>query len=214
MNILFVLAHPDDESYGPAGTIANLSINHTVLVKILCNGARPGAEHVAVNRQLALSRACAMLGADVVHGGVPDLGLNYRYAAQEIERTIAYFAPTAVYTNNISDINADHRVVAEACLIACRPKPTCGVRELYFSEIVSSTSWSFNQLQPAFIPNMYVDITDTIDLKRQALELYETETYVYPDARSVEATLALAKYRGSQVGMEYAEAFNQVFRLE
>jgi len=42
---------------------------------------------------------------------------------------------------------------------------------------------------------------------------YTTETYDYPDARSIESMESLAMYRGKQVGMHRAEAFKQIFKL-
>jgi LmbE family N-acetylglucosaminyl deacetylase len=213
MNILFVLAHPDDEAYGPGGTIAKLATQHTVLLHVLCNGARPGSEHVSEPRLAALKQSCQLLGADLIVGDVPDLGLEYRSTTQSIERTISHFKPTVVYTNNISDINTDHRVTAESALIACRPKPGSCVQELYFSEMPSSTTWTFHQLHPIFEPSTFVDISNCIQTKRAALELYDTEIYDTPDARSVMSMYSLASYRGHSVGVRYAEAFKQVFAL-
>ena len=50
-----------------------------------------------------------------------------------------------------------------------------------------------------------------MQLKEIALGRYNTETYEFPDARSVEAMKTLAKYRGYQVGLNNAEAFSLVF---
>jgi len=77
--------------------------------------------------------------------------------------------------------------------------------------VPSSTDWTFSQIQPSFQPNSYVDIGDYITLKQLALSKYTTETYDYPDARSVESMITLSKYRGYQVGFNYAEAFQLVF---
>ena len=48
-------------------------------------------------------------------------------------------------------------------------------------------------------------------MKKKALSKYETEIYPFPDARSVDAMVALAKYRGYQVGYNYAEAYKLVY---
>ena len=56
--IFFLFAHPDDEAYGPAGTIAKLSKDNQVIVVSLCNGARPGYEHVADARSFAFIKSC------------------------------------------------------------------------------------------------------------------------------------------------------------
>jgi N-acetylglucosamine malate deacetylase 1 len=211
MKIAFIFAHPDDEAYGPAGTIAKLSQDHEVTVVSLCQGDRPGAEEVAVNRQEAFVNSCAVLGARLVMLEFSDCKLEYASTLSAVEELIENLAPDVVYTHNISDLHVDHRLVAEACLVACRPKPQSTVKELYYSEIPASTEWTFGQLDPQFIPNMYVDVSDYISKKLQAISHYSTEVYEYPDARSIESIQTLAKYRGRQIGVHHGEAFKLVF---
>lgn len=211
MNILFVIAHPDDEAYGPAGTIAELAKEHDVTVYCLCNGARPGWEHVSDARVEAFIHSCELLGANCKIGNSPDLSLELLPTVRAIEEVIEKIQPSVVYAQNISDINQDHRIIGEACLIACRPKAESIVNELYFFEVPSSTDWTFYQIQPKFEPSVYKDISEHIELKKRILGMYITETYEFPDARSIEAMTTLAKYRGYQVGLPYAEAFRLVF---
>jgi len=211
MTILFIFAHPDDESYGPAGTIAKLANNHEVVVISLCNGARPGNEQVADLRTDAFIKACQLLGSKYEIYSTPDCALEYDSTLKTIETLINHYQPSIVYTHNISDIHRDHRLVAECCMVACRPKPNSPVNELYFCEMPSSTAWSFNQLTPNFEPNVYNDIGEYIDIKKQVMTLYSTEIYNFPDARSIEAMETLAKYRGYTIGFRYAEAFKLIF---
>ena len=212
MNILFAFAHPDDEAFGPCCTIRKLvNEGHSVTVASMCNGARPGAVHVAQDRQLAFAESCRLLGATSVIGVRDDLTVTYTEAVNYAVALIDELKPDVVYTNNISDINADHRLMAEGCLVACRPKPTSSVKELYFCEIPGSTEWSFNQLYPLYEPNVYVDVDDLIDFKRQLISLYSTENYPFPDARSVESSIVLAERRGVSVGAKHAESFKLIF---
>lgn len=214
MKILFIFAHPDDEAFGPAGTIAKLSVDNDVVVCSLCNGARPGAEYVQTSRAAAFYNSCSLLGARPNLMGSADCMLQYDQTLKIIEDIVRRYQPQIVYTHNISDIHRDHRLVSECCLIACRPKPQSSVKELYFSEILPSTEWSFGQLQPIFNPNLFVDISSQFEKKIAALRLYDTELYDCPDARSVAAVTAHMTDRGKQVGIEYAEAFHQVFRID
>lgn len=212
MNVLFLIAHPDDEAYGPFGTIKYLrNQGHSVTVFCLCNGARPGFENVSNHRHKTFIKNCEDLGVRWRIQDNPDLSLEYNDTVKNVEGIIAVYQPEAVYTHNISDINMDHRILAEATLVACRPKPQSFVNQLYFFEVPSSTDWTFSQVQPAFEPNTYVNITAYIEDKKTALSNYKTETYQYPDARSIEAMEVLAKHRGYQVGVKYAEALKLVF---
>lgn len=211
MKIIFIFAHPDDESFGPGGTIAKLSKENDVHVFSLCNGARPGNENVSNQRVKSFYSACEMYGAKGTIHNVNDLSLSYSAVVKRIEAIVTQMKPDIVYTNSLSDIHVDHRLVAEGAMVACRPKPESTVKELYFCEIPASSDWSFNQLGPEFKPNVYEDITQFIDIKKQALSLYTTETYNYPDARSIRAMETRAKYRGTQIGVEYAECFQLIF---
>jgi len=213
MKILFLLAHPDDEAYGPYGTILKLvKQGHEVTVFCLCNGERPGNEKVSADRVFAFKENCELAGVEWKIQNNPDLSLKYNETVANVTGIIDFFKPDAVYTHNISDLNNDHRIVAEAALVACRPKPTSTVNELYFFEVPSSTDWTFSQVQPVFEPNTYIDITDCIEDKKLALARYSTETYPFPDARGVEAMETLSKYRGYQVGYRNAEALKLVFK--
>jgi len=76
-----------------------------------------------------------------------------------------------------------------------------------FFEIPSSTEWQVPGSAPFFAPNWFVDISNTLPRKLEALETYATEMRLWPHARSLEAVTSLAKWRGATVGVEAAEAF-------
>jgi LmbE family N-acetylglucosaminyl deacetylase len=214
MKVLFLLAHPDDEAYGPYGTIVKLSREgHNVHVYSMCNGERPGAEGVGKVRCKRFISNCKVAGAKWKIWDYNDLTLDIKEMSEFVTKLVDMEKFNAVYTHNISDMNRDHRILAEAALVACRPKPTSTVDELYFFEVPSSTDWTFSQVQPVFEPNTYIELADDIvKLKEGALSAYDTETYSFPDARSVEAMLTLLKYRGYQVGYSNAEALKLVFK--
>jgi len=214
MKILFIFAHPDDEVFGPAGTITDLATNNNVLVVSLCNGARPGNPEVAEGRIEAFKKSCETMGAEWRIYSTPDCALSYDDTLKTIENIVSQEIPDIVYTHNISDIHRDHRLVAECCMVACRPKPSSTVKELYMCELPASTDWSFGQIEPIFNPNVYKDVSDLIGIKEQVMMLYGTEVYEHPDARSIESMKTMAKNRGRQSGVSYAEAFQLVFSLD
>ena len=154
-----------------------------------------------------------MLGVEYRIFDSSDLYLDYYVALKQIEDSIKEFKPEVVYTNNISDIHRDHRVTAKATLSACRPKLGSTVKQMFMYEIPSSTDWAFNQFDPAFSPNTFVNIEEYIELKKSIIKLYDTELYPFPDSRSLEAVEVLSKDRGRQVGCNYAEAFKLVFSI-
>jgi LmbE family N-acetylglucosaminyl deacetylase len=214
MKTLFIFAHPDDEAYGPAGTIYKLTNKgYNVTVVSMCQGDKPGAEEVKVPRLKAFKQSCSLLGAASLILEGHDCRLEYCETLKSIEGIIEKIQPEVVYTHNISDIHKDHRLVAECVMVATRPKPESSVKELYMCEIPSSTDWAFGQLGDVFTPNVYKDISKEIYKKQQVMGLYNTEVYNYPDARSIESMESLAMHRGKQVGVHRAEAFKLIFDI-
>ncbi len=213
MKVMFIFAHPDDEAFGPAGTIAkHVKLGDDVTVVALCKGNRPGNETVAIGRQDSFAEVCKILGAKSILLDSSDGFLEYQKAVADVSEVVADIQPDTVYTHNISDIHIDHRTVSEATMVACRPKLGSSVKSLIMCEIPASTEWSFGQIEPAFVPNLFVDVTDYINMKEQAMTWYTTDTYEYPDARSFCSMKAIAANRGKQVGVKYAEAFKIVFQ--
>jgi LmbE family N-acetylglucosaminyl deacetylase len=78
-------------------------------------------------------------------------------------------------------------------------------------ETLSETEWG-QSIEP-FIPNVYVDISETFVTKIEAMKAYESELKQYPHPRSLEIVEALAKKRGSEVGVKFAEAFMLIREL-
>jgi hypothetical protein len=74
-------------------------------------------------------------------------------------------------------------------------------------EVISETDVSPSLAENAFVPNVFVDITFFRDEKMKILNLYKNELLEDPHTRSISAVEALQRYRGSQVSVQYAEAF-------
>ena len=101
-------------------------------------------------------------------------------------------------------------VTHRAVLTATRPVTDQPVQEIYAFEVPSSTEWTFGQFQPAFRPNVFMDISDTLEAKVQAMALYESEVRPFPHPTSSVALRASARRWGSMAGVEAAEAFELI----
>jgi LmbE family N-acetylglucosaminyl deacetylase len=76
--------------------------------------------------------------------------------------------------------------------------------------VPSSTEWAFQRLEPPFRPNVFVDVTRTLEAKIAAMECYDTEARTFPHPRSPQALRATAVRWGSVAGCGAAEAFELV----
>ena len=115
------------------------------------------------------------------------------------------FSPDTILTHTLSDLNVDHRLTAEAALIAARPQPGSPVRRVLNFEIPSSTGWRPGAER--FDPRFHVDVSGFVEAKMAALRHYDVEMRAWPHARSYEAVDALLRWRGASVGVAAAEAF-------
>lgn len=220
--VLVLAAHPDDEVLGCGATIARLAREGAeVHIAILGEGitSRYGKEEKADRKLLeklhaASRRVATLLGAkDLSLHNLPDNKFDtvpLLDVVKIIEKVVKEVQPRVLYTHHASDLNIDHGITARAVLTATRPVAGCPVRELLAFEVPSSTEWAFQQYEPAFRADVFMDVQATIEAKIKAMELYEGETRPFPHPRSGEALRAIARRWGSVAGVEYAEAFSLV----
>jgi LmbE family N-acetylglucosaminyl deacetylase len=215
-----IAAHPDDEVLGCGGTMANMAREgRAVHVLLMADGETSriniSGQAIApgrlVARNAAALAACKILGcASIELLALPDNrldGLELLDVVKHIEAFVQRYQPMTVLTHHSGDVNIDHRVVHDAVITACRPKPGYPVKELLFFEVPSSTEWRPPGLTEPFNPNWFVDISTTLVKKLEALQAYGDELRAFPHPRSLKAVEALALWRGATVGIESAEAF-------
>jgi LmbE family N-acetylglucosaminyl deacetylase len=202
------------------GTIAlHTSRGDEVRVLVVTDGSStqyPGDAETRARKEEEARRAAAELGVeDYVHLDHPDMRLDtlqHVEVNRVIEEHVQGFAPVVLYTVQ-PDVNNDHRVLFDSVAVATRPVPGQPVRRLLTYAPASSTEWT-----PAavnwFVPNWYVDVTETLERKIAAFAHYETERREYPHPRSERAIRATAEFHGTTCGYEYAEPFVLVRSLE
>ena len=122
--------------------------------------------------------------------------------------------PDEIFIPHWGDMQKDHQIVAEAAMVALRPKYIYRVKRILSYETMSETAWNAPNVQNEFIPNVFVDIADYLESKKEALAFFKLQLGPFPEARSIEAIEALAKYRGALMNMKAAEAFMLIRELE
>lgn len=224
--VLVVAAHPDDELLGCGGTIAWHADNgDSVHILIVAEGATSRDRDRAVDvrsEELNELQRSALEAAEILGSsppdflGFPDNRLDAEHlldVVKAIEAKVSEIRPKVVYTHHGGDLNVDHRVVHQAVVTACRPLPDSEIKAVLCFETLSSTEWASRSLDQGFRPTHFVDISRHMDRKQAALSCYVSEMRAFPHPRSHEAVDALARLRGSAVGVAAAEAFEPVFTL-
>ena len=230
---LVVFAHPDDAEFMCGGTIASW-IQKGTEVRYVCatdgsagwNGPDRSREEITSIRTDELQRAAGVLGVKGIEwlgfpdGALfPDLELR-RAITREVRRhrpsVVVSPDPSALWSRDRTYVNhPDHRAVGEAVLavIAC-DAPTLP----QFPELLDEG------LEPFSIPELwhplmrsegehYVDITETIELKIEALRQHESQLENMGEDDISGRVRDTAERVGKHAGYMYAEAF-RTFRLE
>ncbi len=213
MNVLVVAPHADDEMIGVGGTIVkHIAQNNKVYICIATKGAQPIFENAYVDKiRDETIKSHKFIGIEKTYFlDFPAVMLEQipRYEINGgLLRVINETKPDIVYIPHFGDMQKDHQIIAEAAMVAVRPKYEHKIRAVYAYETLSETEWNIPHAANAFIPNVFNDISDFLDSKLEAMKIYESQLADFPNPRSLEAIEALAKYRGSTINVKAAESF-------
>ncbi len=218
--VLVIAAHPDDEILGCGATLARHSRQgDAVFVAILGEGItsrancrEDGMDAMALRKlREDARRAAQIIGANELFTfDLPDNrfdSVDLLDVIKIVERLKMTTQPTLVYTHHAGDLNIDHTITQRAVLTAFRPLDDRQPRALYAFEVPSATGWNAPSMENIFWPTHYVGVTETLAVKIEAMEAYHSERRPWPHPRSPRALEVWAQRRGSEVGMDAAEAF-------
>ena len=218
--ILVVAAHPDDEVLGCGGTVARLANDGCEVYTLILGTGIAGryengdAEKIKGEIEELKKQAFAADGIigvkEVFFHDFPDNKFDtiaLLDVVKVIECVKEKIRPDIVFTHYAGDLNIDHQITYKAVLTATRPLPAETVSQIYSFEVLSSTEWNYPL---SFSPNVFFDVSDTINLKLKALAEYKSELRKFPHPRSLEAVEMNAKVWGMKTGVEYAEAFRAI----
>ena len=211
--ILVVSPHPDDETLGAGGFIKKLVENDNIVNVLTVSGHLPPLYDQADYdiTESEAREAYNVLGVE----RFSFLKIPATYVSEEpvselngkIGHYFEEFEPSVVLCP-FPDRHIDHRVIFDSVMVASRPVGYGKkINMLATYETLSETHWNAPYVEPNFNHNIVVDISDQIETKLDALRLYKSQIDESEGPRSVEAVRALAKFRGSQAGFSYGEAF-------
>ena len=214
MKILVISPHPDDETLGCGGTILkHKDIGDKVYWLIITNiDMKDGWDKdIVEKRQKEIETVAEM------HGFEKTFKLDYPTAKldtipiqeiiESISKVIFEIKPEVIYLPNRSDVHTDHQITFKAAYSCTKNFRYSFIRKILMYETLSETEFAPALPENTFIPNVFVDITKYFERKLEIFKIYKSELMKKPLPRSLEVIEALVKYRGSQIGKKYAEAF-------
>ncbi len=207
MSLLFIGAHPDDIELGCAGTICYfIKKKYEVYCYHLTNG-----EYTDVNENPVRNfeeiyettkKSFKILGVkeeNIHYTDIPATKLKVnKETISNLQKFIIDHNIKTIFTHpNPDTYHQDHRAAHNISMASARRF----VKNIFLFEIM------FNFASGLMIPNYYIDISDFIEKKKEALRIHQTEYNKYGKEKWIESNVSLAKFRGMQVETEYAEAF-------
>jgi N-acetylglucosamine malate deacetylase 1 len=212
--VLIVAPHPDDETLGVGGTIKKFSKEKIDVSVLVIGGHLPPVydeEHYKQTEK-ECRKACKTLG-------VKKIFFLKKVATKFNEEPIANFNkslmdiinrvnPEAIFIP-FPDRHIDHKVVFKACMVCTRPKKNNKLKIILAYETLSETHWNANYIEPNFIPDVFINISNEYKFKEKALKNYSSQIK-NNKARNIDAIKGLAAFRGSQNNAKYCEAFKLI----
>ncbi len=213
-NIAVIAPHPDDETIAMGGTISRLISEGCKVSILVVSGHLPPLypkESFEVTKKEAEAAFKLMGVSNYEFAKIPATFINQKPIA-EINNIINTFLkkcePDTVFIP-FPDRHIDHRVIFDASVVASRPIGDKFPKKVLCYETLSETHWNVPGIESVFNPEFYIDISDFIEVKLDALSLYNSQVKGNY-SRSLDACKALALFRGSQNGCKYAEGFKIV----
>lgn len=214
MKYLFIYAHLDDETILSYGTMLKLAKNNSINILTLCGKGRKTniQQEITIqkNRILAYKENCKNFKFKLCDNY--DLSLTREIVKKEVEKYISNLKPDEVFTHSTADMHYEHRLIAEEVILTCRCKPNSVIKALYCTES-QTAKYAYSQFGN-FQPNFFVNISDYISIKKNALVKYNYELPINDnDLRSCDSILKNNQILGRQVGTFYCEAYQQIFKV-
>lgn len=220
MKVLVFAPHPDDEIIGVGGTIAKRTASgDEVYVCVVTKGIPPIFDEDFIEQDRRECReADALLGVkETIFLDFPAVMLEtiprYQFNGR-IGEVVQQIKPDEVYIPHRGDMQLDHQMVVDAAMVALRPKYLHVVKRIYAYETLSETGWNIPNTNNDFIPTVYENISETLEKKIEAMNIFKSQLAEFPAARSLGAIEALAKYRGATMNVMAAEAFSLIREIK
>lgn len=219
--IVIIASHAEDEVIGCGGLLAKIASTDTASCVVFTaiddlrmrnEGSNASYQEQieeihAVSRLLGFSWKVLFDNQGLTH----KLDTVPRYELSELFESILYdFRPDLLLVPTAGPDQDDRRICQAALMAAC-----VGDRRSGRWIVPQVMGYEQAALRAAFgtapLFSVFVDISEQINAKLEALALYKTRSAPPPGIRSLDGVRAVARLRGAQIDVPYAEALH-VFR--
>lgn len=210
MKIFVVGAHLDDIELACGGTLAKaVEAGHQVKVLIMSksgytnfDGKLMRKDEDAVQEGINAMNVLGIKDIEILDFSTKDIPYESN-VIEAIDSRMSEFNPDVIFTHHPFDTHQAHVGVSKSTISAARRKNT-----VFLFEPITPSGRSY----VPFKPQMYVDISMTMDKKIESLKKHVTEYKKFGE-EWITGVTCRAGFRGYEIGKEYAEAF-EVLRCE
>jgi LmbE family N-acetylglucosaminyl deacetylase len=209
-----IAPHPDDETLGCGGTLLRARAEGDEINWLIVTGIN---ETQGFPSERVASRAAEIDRVSEAYGFTETIRLDFPTTTLDaiplgdlvgaISQATRRIEPTDIYLPHRRDAHSDHAVVFDAAISVSKWFRYGSVERVYVYETQSETDFDLSPDSPGFRPNVFVDISETIDRKIEIASIFESEFAEHPFPRSFQGIRALATLRGAASGFMAAEAF-------
>lgn len=205
--ILVIAPHADDEVLGCGGYLLHEKAKNSDIFIVVGTIGGLDKRQDSSTRHSEFGEVCDAIGVKenfILYEGrdaLMDTIPAYEIISK-LDRIIDRIRPDELFVN-YSSLHQDHIKMHDCTMAACR------LREGYSPKIIALYEYPFCTTQIDTIGGgfMYHDISDCIDEKVNLFELYSSQIRTSPSPLNRDGILALARIRGVECGVLYAEKF-------
>lgn len=219
MKLLVVSPHPDDETLGAGGTLLRYKKEgHQIYWLNITDMKTSGGwnEKQVIHRQKQLKRINEFYSFDGFYNlAFPPTKLKSMDEDEiitNIRRVFDKVKPEWILIPGRYDAHSDHLVVYDCCMACAKTFRTPYIKRITAMEIISETDYGFRK--ESFQPNLFIDISNEMEKKLEAMKIYDTEIEEVPFPRSLENIRAIGTVHGGCCVCRYAEAFEIIKQIE
>lgn len=208
MNVMAIGAHPDDIEFGCSGTLFKHKNDGDNVVMVVMTNTKSvsGITGESLRSEVELKneseQSANVLGCDLEFLPFKDLHIPFSFESiSKLEKLMIDYDVDTVYTHWGGDTNQDHIATLKTTMASARLLPNV----LCYEQLPVPR---ITNVYPT--ANYYVDVTDVFNKKIEMCECHDSQLKKYKKQGYdvLDGLSVLARYRGNQIGVKYAEAFD------
>jgi LmbE family N-acetylglucosaminyl deacetylase len=201
-SLLVFGAHPDDIEIGMGGTVAKLTstgYDVNLIIATLPNFVKIDTKEQRRMEAIMSAKTLGCKQPEFLDLSPDEITFGRKFVTL-IDEIIHRYQPEAVFTQWIGDSHQDHQALTRAVISASRD-----MNNLFMYE----TTIPGGVTENAFRPQLYIDVSETLDIKRNALDCFDSQKIRCGDTW-IPSIVGRCSYRGYQMNTKYAEAFEVI----